>query len=127
MILEEIRTTVEQNRMLLEPLSQSLRLDQDADERERLTKETADAVFWSDPKRASIVQKRITYLTKKSKRFAALSSQIEDLAVLLELAEEENDHNTLHEVEEGLKEWSKEYESLRLQTLLTGEHDAMNA
>lgn len=127
MILEELRASVENGQTLLEPLSQSLRLEQDADERERLTKETMEADFWTDPKRASVVQKRITYLAKKSKRFADLTSQIEDLAVLLELAEEEEDKSVLREVEEGMKAWEREYEILRLETLLTGEHDSMNA
>ncbi|NMB29190.1 MAG: peptide chain release factor 2 [Clostridiaceae bacterium] len=127
MTLEELKSIVDQSFELLEPLSLSLRLEQDAEERERLTKETGEATFWSDPKRASVVQKRITHLTKKSKRFTDLTSQLEDLSVLLELAEEEEDSAVLSEVGEGMKKWTHDYEILRLETLLTGEHDSLNA
>ncbi|HHW93162.1 MAG TPA: peptide chain release factor 2 [Clostridiaceae bacterium] len=127
MTLEELKTSIESSHALLAPLSQSLRLEQDAEECERLMKETVEATFWSDPKRASVVQKRITHLTRKSRRFSNLASQLEDLSVLFELAEEEEDRSVFFEVEEGMRKWTHEYEILRLETLLTGEHDSLNA
>lgn len=127
MTLEELKTSIEYSQTLVEPLSLSLRLEQDAEECARLTKETGEATFWADPKRASVVQKRITHLMRKRKRFSDLTSQLEDLSVLLELAEEEEDKNVLQEVEVGMKKWTHDYEILRLETLLTGEHDSLNA
>ncbi len=66
-------------------------------------------------------------MNKKQKRFADLVAGNEDFEVLLELSREEDDLSVLRELEDGLGDWSREYESLRLETLLTGEHDAMNA
>ncbi|HZK29362.1 MAG TPA: peptide chain release factor 2, partial [Clostridia bacterium] len=68
-----------------------------------------------------------SYLTKKNKRFADLVSQNEDFEVLVELAGEEEDQSVLKEVREGLDVWTRAYEKLRLETLLKGEHDSMNA
>ena len=127
MTIEELQVTIEQNIKLLEQLNLSLRLEADLEEKERLTKETMDAAFWSEQARALIVQKRIAYLTKKNKRYADLVAQNEDFQVLIQLSQEEDDQSVLNEVREGLNSWTRAYENLRLETLLTGEHDSMNA
>ena len=127
MTIEEFQVTIEQNLKLLEQLNLSLRLEADLEEKERLTKETMDAAFWSEQARALIVQKRIAYLTKKNKRYADLVAQNEDFQVLIQLSQEEDDQSVLNEVREGLNSWTRAYENLRLETLLTGEHDSMNA
>ena len=127
MTFEELQAEASKNKTLIEDLRQSLRLEADAEERERLTGETQEEAFWSDPARAQTVQKRIAYLNKKEKRFDDLLAANDDFEVLLELSEEEGDKEVLGEVAKGLSDWAREYESLRLETLLTGEHDAMNA
>ncbi len=127
MTFEELQAEASKNKTLIEDLRQSLRLEADAEERERLTGETQEEAFWSDPARAQTVQKRIAYLNKKEKRFDDLLAANDDFEVLLELSEEEGDKEVLGEVAKGLVDWAREYESLRLETLLTGEHDAMNA
>ncbi|NLB51142.1 MAG: peptide chain release factor 2, partial [Clostridiaceae bacterium] len=127
MTFEELQAEASKNKTLIEDLRQSLRLEADAEERERLTGETQEEAFWSDPARAQTVQKRIAYLNKKEKRFEDLLAANDDFEVLLELSEEEGDKEVLGEVAKGLSDWAREYESLRLETLLTGEHDAMNA
>ncbi|MGI6157938.1 MAG: peptide chain release factor 2 [Saccharofermentanales bacterium] len=127
MTIEELKAALEHNQTLIPPLYASLRLEADVDEKRRLTEESFETDFWNDPDRAQTVQKRIAYLTKKAERYDALVSAEEDLEVLLELAGEERDAEALKEVETGLAAWRKAYESLRLETLLTGEHDAKNA
>ncbi len=127
MTYEELSGTMARNKILLEELRLSLRLEADREEIERLTQETLEQDFWSQPSRAQTVQKRIAYLNKKSKRFSDLISENEDLEVLLELSEEEGDAEALEEVDRGLEAWARDFDSLRLETLLTGEHDSQNA
>ncbi|HPX93892.1 MAG TPA: peptide chain release factor 2 [Bacillota bacterium] len=127
MTYEELQADIANNKTKIGQLRLSLRLEADAEEKERLTRETLEEGFWNDPDRAQVVQKRIAYLNKKQKRFADLVAGNEDFEVLLELSREEDDLSVLRELEDGLGDWSREYESLRLETLLTGEHDAMNA
>ncbi len=127
MTYEEQQGIIARNKILLEELRLSLRLEADREEIDRLTKETLEQDFWNHPPRAQMVQKRIAYLNKKSKRFSDLVSENEDLEVLLALSEEEGDAAALDEVDQGLSAWAKDFDSLRLETLLTGEHDSQNA
>lgn len=127
MIYEELQADVERHKTLLLEIEGSLRLQADEEEVERLSKETLEPDFWNDPSRAQTVQKRIAYLNKKKKRFADLGARNEDAEVLLQLSEEMEDPSVLIEVREALSLWERDYEELRLETLLTGEHDTMNA
>lgn len=124
---EELQALVARNHQQIEQLEASLRLPADAEEKARLTEETYQEGFWNDPVRAQVVQKRIAYLNRKHKRFADLVTANDDFDVLLQLSEEEGDPSVLKEVEGGLDQWTHDYELLRLETLLTGEHDQLNA
>ena len=53
-------------------------------------------------------------------------SDYEDM-LLIEMSEEEPDEETITEIQEELDRFSKEFEDLRIQTLLTGEYDRCNA
>lgn len=125
--IEELKGDIANCIKRLPPLEESLRLGQDAEEIKRLTEESANPDFWDDPKRAQVVQKRIAYLSKKAEQYHQLGKDLEDLEVLVELAEEEGDLEALEEAERGLEEWTQNFEHLRLETLLNGEHDRMNA
>ncbi len=127
MTYEELQAKIANHKSMNEQLRLSLRLEKDAEEKDRLTQETLEEGFWNDPARAQTVQKRIAYLNKKNKRFSDLVAGSEDFEILLELSDQGKDLQALHELEAGLEDWAREYESLRLETLLTGEHDAMNA
>lgn len=51
----------------------------------------------------------------------------EDIQVLIEMAYEENDASMLPEIGEDIRTFKEKFEELRIQTLLSGEHDANNA
>ena len=52
---------------------------------------------------------------------------MEDVGILLEMAQEENDASALNEVANDLKTLDEEMSSIRLETLLSGEHDSGGA
>ena len=56
-----------------------------------------------------------------------LQSSYEDIKVLIEMAEEEDDESVVNEIGTELEEFTKKFEALRIQTLLSGEYDACNA
>ena len=58
---------------------------------------------------------------------STLESARDDILMLIEIAEEENDASVLEEVEDSLQQFEQEYESLRIETLLSGEYDKDNA
>jgi len=51
----------------------------------------------------------------------------EDMNLLVEMAYEENDESLVSEIEEELMHFEEVYESIRIQTLLSGEYDKDNA
>lgn len=51
----------------------------------------------------------------------------EDIQVLIEMAYEENDESMAEEIEREVGRFEEEFESLRIQTLLSGEYDTCNA
>lgn len=57
----------------------------------------------------------------------ALEMKFEDLKVLLEMAYEENDEGLIPEIEEELASFETSFETMRIETLLSGEYDKDNA
>lgn len=51
----------------------------------------------------------------------------EDIQVLIEMAYEENDESMTEEIEREVSQFEEEFESLLIQTLLSGEYDTCNA
>lgn len=56
-----------------------------------------------------------------------LEQVYEDIGMLIDLADEEEDTSMISEIRKELDSFEKEYEELRIQTLLSGEYDTCNA
>lgn len=56
-----------------------------------------------------------------------LTTQFEDIGLLIEMAYEENDESMIPEIEEELKSFETVFEDMRIQTMLSGEYDRDNA
>lgn len=61
------------------------------------------------------------------KNSEAIFTAYEDIAMLIELAEEEEDEEMIAEIRKELREFEKNFEDLRIRTLLSGEYDSNNA
>ena len=61
------------------------------------------------------------------KQIEQMYADYEDLGLLIEMSQEEQDEETVQEIEEELLRFEGEFEELRIQTLLTGEHDRDHA
>lgn len=81
--------------------------------------------MWQDAHRAAILQQERARLSKAIDTYRALEKTIGDSGELLQLAEE--DDEIAAEVDEGLAEAQRLIQSLELQRMLGGEHDANNA
>ena len=55
------------------------------------------------------------------KQIEQMYADYEDLGLLIEMSQEEQDEETVQEIEEELLRFEGEFEELRIQTLLTGE------
>lgn len=61
------------------------------------------------------------------KQIEQMYTDYEDIGLLIEMSEEEQDDDTIAEIQEELERFITEFEELRIQTLLTGEYDKNNA
>ena len=83
--------------------------------------------FWDDAEKASADMKELKDLKSIVERADALSMAYDDIMTLIEMGSEEADESLVPEVENEFVQFQKEFEDLRITTMLTGEHDAENA
>jgi peptide chain release factor 2 len=87
---------------------------------------TAAQDFWSEPEKAQKILKEQSDLRALVDRHAGLTKEVEDHKVLLELAADQEDLDTLQEVSQGLEGLRREVRTFELQTALAGEYDRGN-
>ena len=83
--------------------------------------------LWDDPDNAQQVTSRLSALQADVDRVVSLRSRLDDLAVLVELAQEEADPASLAEAETELAALQQAIEALEVRTLLSGEYDEREA
>lgn len=83
--------------------------------------------FWDDNDKAQQILKQQKQYETQIEAYQSLYNKAEDLEGLCEMAIMENDSSFEPEVEASFKEISDIYETMYLQTLLTGEFDHNNA
>ena len=83
--------------------------------------------FWDDLERAQKVNQRAHGTEAKLVQYQRFNERVDDLAVMVDLADEEEDRTLLPEIQAEIDALFTELEQLRLKTLLNGEYDACNA
>jgi len=83
--------------------------------------------LWDDQEHAQQVTSRLSRLQSEVDRLTGLRGRVDDLAVLIELAEEESDASAMDEAQRELKSLGSEIEALEIRTLLSGEYDQRDA
>ena len=86
-----------------------------------------EAGFWDNVDKSQQIMKKSKNLKDTVERFESLESEFEDIDTMIQMAEEENDAELLPEIQEMLEHFSEDLDSLRIQTLLSGEFDRENA
>ena len=90
---------------------------------EELEEQSGDTDFWNNPAKAEKVMGKLKALKSRYEPWKNLKSEIEDLAVHLELANEAKDESQGPEIEEALKKLYDRYEKQNLMELMSGEVD----
>ena len=85
------------------------------------------ADFWNNRKQAEQTCRQVRMLKDSIVSWEALQTQLQDLLELHELANEENDADTLVEIEADSGRLALAVESLEFRTMLDGDDDAKNA
>ncbi|QDP97418.1 peptide chain release factor 2 [Microlunatus elymi] len=92
-----------------------------------LEKEVARPDLWDDQENAQKVTSRLSMLQGELERVGKLRSRLDDVQVLIELAQSESDSDSLAEADQELKSLQKAIDSLEVRTLLNGEYDQRDA
>ena len=90
---------------------------------QNLEKQSSESTFWNDNERAQSVLKEMTALKEWTSTWENLQRQQNEVALLLDLAEEENDEETFGEVSAGIDKLVGKIEQLELRRMLGGEDD----
>ena len=83
--------------------------------------------FWDNPEQSQQVMKDLKSLKDSIEVMEKLETGYEDIGVLIEMAYEENDAEMIPEIEAELSAFVERYDTIRIQTLLSGEYDKDNA
>jgi peptide chain release factor 2 len=83
--------------------------------------------LWNDQARAADILKERASLIQATEEYAARRRQLEDLELLLDMALEEEDHQTLKEVSRDLAAMERDFSDWELRLLLGAEDDDKNA
>jgi peptide chain release factor 2 len=83
--------------------------------------------FWGNPDQQRHILKERAVLSEAVERFERLSGELEDVAILLEMALEEEDQQELAEISQKLKDIDAEISAQEFQRMLGGSDDPSDA
>ena len=83
--------------------------------------------FWNDPKKAGVIQKEKTKLESILKKFDSASGALSDAKELFEMANSENDEETINSLFEEANELDTIINQLEIEVMLKDELDSSNA
>ncbi len=123
----DFETQIKQLQATMHTIEQVLDLATLRGEIADLGEQVAAPDLWDDQANAQRVTGRLSVLQSDLDRFTELQDRLDDLGILLELAQEESDADSMREAESELRKIHKAVEALEVRTLLSGEYDAREA
>ena len=124
---EELKFALKQELPALNSLADALDLEGLKQQDKALQEQSAQPGFWEDIENSSKVQKQLSSIQSKIRKFDALQAKYEDAMAMIELADEAEDLSFEEECKESIESFKQELESMTLLTLLSGEYDSKNA
>lgn len=94
---------------------------------EELERKIEEPGFWDHAEESQKIMKELKSLQDMLEVVKGLEQTYEDIGMLIEMADEEEDISMISEIKSELENFEKEYEDLRIKTLLSGEYDTCNA
>jgi peptide chain release factor 2 len=94
---------------------------------EEIDKQIADSAFWEEAEEAHGVLKERTALSGVVEQWQGIKRDLEDGAVLLQLAEEEGDEKEIAGVRRKLSQIERQMRDIELREMLGAQHDPDNA
>ncbi len=101
--------------------------DQQKEQLEEVSRELEDPDIWNDQEKAQALGQKRAQLEKVVKTIEQLEAGLADARELLEMAEAEEDAETVQSVESDLDAFTSEVEALEFRRMFSGEMDDHNA
>ena len=119
-ILKHLSIKVENIKGIIKPDNAQIRLKE-------IEEIQQDPKFWNDSKNASKISKEKKRLENSIEKLDKAISNIEDAKEYFELANSENDNDTLEMLYEDIVLIAQDINSFEVEVMLSGEHDSNNA
>ncbi|GHH32016.1 peptide chain release factor 2 [Streptomyces candidus] len=92
-----------------------------------LEEQAAAPSLWDDPDAAQKITSKLSHLQAELRKTETLRGRIDDVALMFELAADEDDADALAEAESELVSVRKALDEMEVRTLLSGEYDEREA
>ncbi len=125
--LEQYKYELGQKEQALRDLGASLDLDNKKKRIAELDRMMEEPDFWTDPEKANQYSTEDRRLKDDVKSYEELAQSYDDIGALIEMAEEEEDQDSVAEVKEMLDDFIERLDQMSTKLLLSGEYDSMNA
>lgn len=125
--LDQYKYELGQKEQALRDLGASLDLDNKKKRIAELDRMMEEPDFWTDPEKANQYSTEDRRLKDEVKSYEELAQSYDDIGALIEMAEEEEDQDSLAEVKEMLDDFIERLDQMSTKLLLSGEYDSMNA
>ncbi len=123
----DFETRIKALQATMHTIEQVLDLDRMRGEIADLGEQVAAPDLWDDQANAQRVTGRLSALQGDLDRYTSLKSRLDDVEMLIEMAREEEDADSLAESEKELGRIAKAVDALEVRTLLSGEYDSREA
>ncbi len=125
--LDQIKYELASEIQNLKELGESLDLTGLTEKLNVLNAKIEEEGFWDDHEAAQKILKEKKQYDVKVNEYKALEGELEDIQVLIELAEEEEDADMAADIQKSYAAYKEKAEALRIRTLLSDEFDGNNA
>ena len=126
-LIDELKQELPELEAELAEAKEALRPDELRAKATELEKKSAEPGFWDDQESAQKIMKEKKSLEDLVNEYDGLASGLEDLAVMIDMAEEADDEETAEEARAEKETLSRAIENLKLKTLLNDKYDKNNA
>ena len=114
-------------RQRLNEAEKYLKINELKDQKVILEEELAKPELWNDQDKGRQVQIDLSRVVEDLERYVALEEQIEEAETWIEMAAEEKDESLNEEIERLIAAAVTDFDSLEVQSLLSGEYDIEDA
>ena len=113
-------------RQMLAEAATSLQIENLREQLVEYQEDMGSAGFWDDTDRAQKISAKASSVERRIQHYENLTGRADDVEIMMEMAEEADDTEMAEEIRVEFDKLKEDLESLRLQTLLTGEYDNCN-